>query len=314
MEKIMMSYCNNYIDFEQNGFPPLAYICCGASAKVAIVNLAEARHVGDIPCGEGSDPYYIVISPTDNMAYVADYTRKMVLKLDLNLNQLVYQTTVVGRPRGLDVSPCGQCVYVVFDDEPIIQFLNSGLKHLGQIALPASSGSVTVTNNGTQAYITQPSLNQTAVVDLCTHCVTKLLDTGTDPGRMTYSAEDELLLVAGRSSQTLTPVNTCQKYSCENITLGGSPAGLTFTRGNKQCLVALRQENEAVMIDLCSRQASTRIPVGQSPGGVAASKCYPLAAVCNQISSTVTIINTQTLSVTATLNVGNDPVGIAIIN
>lgn len=290
--------------------PPLAYICCGASEKVAIVNLAEASHVGDIPCGEGSDPYYIAISPSTHSAYVADYTRKMVLKLDLDSNQLVFQTFVAGSPRGLDLSPCGQYIYVVFDNAPIMQILNSELMNLGQIPLPASSNSVAVANNGLQAYVTLPGLNQTAVVNLCTRCVTDFLNTGTNPGRMAYSSE-KLLLVAGRDSQTLTPVNTCCQYA--DIQLSASPAGLAFTWSNQQCLVALPQENEVAAVDLCSGQEISRIPTGQLPGGVASSKFYPLVGVCSQLSSTVTIINTQTLSVTATLNVGNDPAGIAVL-
>lgn len=293
--------------------PPLAYICCGSSAKVAIVNLAEARHIGDIPCGEGSDPYTIAISPADTMAYVADYTRNMVLKLDLSRNQLVLETAVIGRPRGLDVSPCGQFIYVVFDDQPIMQILNSRLESVGQISLPSSSGSVTVTDNGSRAYVTQPDLNQTAVVDLCTNSVVQLLDTGTNPGRMAYSAKDGLLLVAGRQSQTLTPIGTCHACIGQNIPLSGTPAGLAFASGNRQCLVAMQQENEVAVVDLCFQQVITRIPVGQLPGGVAASRFYPLAIVSNQLSSTVTLINTQNWSVITTLVVGDDPVGISVI-
>lgn len=308
-----MNAFGKYADFCEL-FPPLAYICCGTGGKVAIVNLAEARHIGDISCGEDSDPYYIVIRPNDHTAYVADYSRKMVLMLDLSDNRLVRQTAVMGRPRSIDISRCGEYVYVVFDDEPVMQILDAELETLDQIILPSSSGDIKVMKNSVLAYVTQPELNQTAVIDLCTRCVIELLDTGTNPGRMAYSAEKTLLLVAGRESQTLTPIDTCQICSCENSSLNGAPAGLAFTMGDRQCLVALQRENEAAAVDICSRQVTARIPVGELPGGVAASKLHPLAVVCSQISSTVAIINTETLMVTATLEVGGDPVGVAVRN
>lgn len=302
----------NYLDFYCASRRPLAYICCGGSAKVAIVDLENASHIGDIPCGAGSDPYYIAISPNKWIAYVADYTQQKILMLDLIQNQVVGQTALSGHPRGIDISPLTQNVYVVFDDVPVMQILAPNLCSRGQMELPSAGGSVVVAADSV-AFVALPLLNQTAVIDLCTCAVIDLLDTGISPGRMAYHEREDFLLVAGRGSQTLTPVNTRGYCIGEDIPLGGTPAGLAFIQGRPQCLVALQNENQAAVVDLCSRQVSSLIPVGQLPGGVAASEKYPFAIVCNQISSTVSIIQTQALAVTATLAVGDDPAGVAVI-
>lgn len=302
----------NRIDCCGNHCWPLAYICCGASAKVAIVDLEQARHIGDIPCGEGSDPYYIALNPNNRIAYVASYLQKKILMLDLARRQLIGQVDTIGRPRGLDVSPCGDAVYAVFDDQPTMQIFSAQLGACGQIALPAGGDSVTIAAHGRQAYVTQPTLNQTAVIDLCSGSLVARLDTGTSPGRVAYSPENALLLVAGRESHTLTPVDTCRNLTEGNIALGAVPAGLAFARGDRTCLVALSREKAVAAVDVCSDQVMARIPVGELAAGVAASRLYPLAIVSSQIASTVAIIDTQALKVSSTLRVGEDPAGVAV--
>lgn len=303
-----------YINTNENLYPPLAYVCCGGSSKVAIIDLATHSQVGDIYCGEDSDPYYIAINPNKKFAYVGDYIRKMILLLDLKENRLIGQTAVIGRPRSIDVSPCGDKIYVVFDDEPFIQVFGESLQNIGQIPIPSSSGGISITNAGLLAYVTQPALNITIVVDLCRGCIIKNLATGLNPGRTAYSLERNMVLVSGRGSNTLTHVNTAGICTGSDILLNGMPSGLAFTRGNKNCIVALPREDKADIVDICSNEVIAEISVGELPGGTAASKIYPVAVVCNQISSTVSIINTETFTVNATLNVGNDPAGVAIIN
>lgn len=310
-----MSWFNNCNNCREEAFSPLAYICCESSEKVAILNLATASHVGDISCGPDSSPFYIVIGPRGNVAYVADYSRNMVLMLDLVNNELINQTRVIGNPVAIDVSPCGRCIYVVFDNEPVVQILGAfRLEQRGLIGLYTSSGSIQVTNCGSRAYVTQPDLNQTAVINLRNCRIIELLDTGENPGYMAYSPESNLLLVAGRASQSLIPVFTRAIETGDELALGGTPFGLAFTRRNRQCLVALQDQNAVAAVDLPTRQVVTQIAVEDFPEGVGASKREPLAAVSNQASSTISIIDTESLSVNDTVSVGDDPSGIAVFD
>lgn len=290
--------------------PPLAYVCCGGSEKVAIVNVAQAQHIGDISCGTGSDPYYIALHPTRPLAYVADLSSQSILLLDLSCNQLIGTHALNAIPHGLDVSTCGMHVYVIFSNAPMLQVLSWDLQPEREITLPAPGGDVQVISCGMIAYISQPMLQQTIAIDLCSGIILRRIPTGLSPGRMAYAGNT--LLVAGRSSHTLTPLNTAEGCRCKRIPLDGTPAGLSFLQGNVRCLVALQREALAAVVDSCTRRTIALIPVGQLPGGVAASAAYPLAIVCNQISSTVTLINTQTLSAFANLSIGEDPVGVAI--
>lgn len=269
----------------------------------------------DIPCGNDADPYYIAVSRSKDYAYIADYSNNAVLQLDLNRSVIVNRATVLGRPRGLDVSPNGHLVYVVFDYEPVMQILQAGsLQEVTRITLPSHSGSVAVTEDGTTAYVTQPELNQTVVINLCTNLVISQLNTGISPGRMARSDKDALLLVAGRESQTLTAIDTCGASVIDYFSIQSTPSGLDFTKNSQICLVALPLQNEAAFVDFFNRQVITRVPVGPLPGGVAASKLHPLAVVCNQQSSTVSILDTNSMTVTATVQVGADPAGVAVID
>lgn len=302
-----MMKCN-----DEYRYPSLAYICCGIDSKVAVVDLEETRHIGDILCGADTYPYYIAITKNGKTAYVADYTGKRVLMLDLEQNRLVSQVDVIGFPVSLDISPTNHCVYVVFADVPFMQVFEADLTCSGQIALLSYSDSVSVVNCGRQICVTQPELNQTIVIEACTGFITQYLNTGINPGRTAYSAKEGLLLVAGRVSRTLTVVDIEHGYVCTDIALTGTPSGLAFTRNNRECLVALQDMNVVEVVDLCSSVAITQIPVGELPGSVAASKYQDVAVVTNQVSSTVQIIDTQYLAVTNTLVVGNNPVGAAI--
>lgn len=310
----MFGEASAHMAYDQYCCRPLAYACCGGSSHVAVVDLTNGIHIKNIPCGEDADPYYIAIGPMQDQAYVADYSRRMILKLDLNRGQVINEVSVMGRPHGVDVSPCGCFVYVVFDDEPVMQVLQTGsMKGIGHMRLPAPSGSVDVTPGGRVAYVTLPSLNQTAAVDLCTLSVTSLLDTGINPGRMAVSLGTPLLLVAGRDSQTITPINTCNIRPGADILLDGHPGGLAFAYGERACLVALQRENEVAIVNIHTRQVVSRISVGNLPGGVATSKCCPLAAVCNQADDTLSILNTDRLSCIATVQIGGSPTGVAVV-
>lgn len=293
---------------------PLAYVCDGVTKKVAVIDLVDAHQTMEIPCGEDSDPYYIAISPNKNCAYVANYSSQTIQKLDLICERPIHTTPISGYPRALDVSPCGGFVYVVLDDQSILQILDADtLQIVGSIDLPAPGGSIAVVPDGRTGYVTLPSLNQTAAVDLHALSVLSLLETGTRPGRMAAASTVPKILVAGRDSHTLTPIDTFNSCIKENIFLDATPSGLAFLNGERECLVALPEENAAAVVSLCTRQVTKRIPVGVLPGAVAASKWHPLAVVCNQPEGTVSIINTSTLSVTATVELGGNAAGAAVI-
>lgn len=294
---------------------PMAYVCGGTSGYVAVVDLIEGRNIMNIDCGENSYPYNIAANPSSDCAYVADYERNMVLKLNLADGIVVDMTAVVGTPVGISVSPCGCFVYVVFQDEPILQILHAGsLENIASIALPVPGNSVFVTADCQTAYITLPSLNQTAVVNLCLNSVSELLNTGINPGRMAVSYECPLILVAGRGNESITPINTCRIRPEESIFLGAIPSGLDFICGTRECLVALANENSAAVVDICTHQVLNRIPVGIFPGDVAASKVFPLAVVGNQTDGTLSVIDTNAMSNIATVYIGGTPSGIAVVD
>lgn len=305
---------NIYNNYKNKCCPPLAYICCGIGGKIAVVDLINKTHIMDIFCEGFNDLYYIAISPNLDYAYIADYSGKSILKLDLMCNRIVKYVSVVGKPRSIDISLCGNFVYVVFDDEPVMQILNGkSLDTINQFSLPTSGGSVTVTNNNAIIYVTQPSLNQTAVIDLCNFSIIKMINTGINPGRSAISYEKNLIMIAGRGSNNLIPINTCTMLTNENIYIDASPSGLTFIENGKKCLVNLREENKVSVVDIFTNQIISHIPVGNLPGDIAASKVLPIAVVGNQYDGTLSIINTETLSVSKTLNICSDPVGIAIV-
>lgn len=290
---------------------PLAYVCC--SESISVVDLLELRRMFSIPCGDGSQPYNIVINPIENYAYVADYALDRVLTVDLTYNVIVNEASVGGSPKSLAVSPCGRFLYVVFDDVALMQVLStSTLELLWQIDLPAPGSSVSVTNLGDIACVTQPSLDQTAVISLRRHDIKEMLDTPEESGGTAVSPYHPVLLVAGNASDDVTPVNTLGMLIGDSISLDDAPSGLTYIGDGRSCLVAIPEEDVAIVIDLVRQQTLRGIPTGELPGGVAASLIYPLAVVCNQGDATLTVINTKTYSVTDDVEVGTNPTGAAI--
>ncbi|MEA4919776.1 MAG: hypothetical protein VB078_02455 [Clostridiaceae bacterium] len=290
---------------------PLAYVCC--SESISVVDLLELRRMFRIPCGDGSQPYNIVINPIENYAYVADYALDRILTVDLTYNVIVNEVSVGGSPKSLAISPCGRFLYVVFDDAPLMQvFSTSTLELLWQISLPASSASISVTTLGEIACVTQPSINKTAVINLRRRMVIWMLDTHDGPGCTAVSPYHPVLLVGGNESDDVTPVNTLGMLIGDSISLENASSGVSYIGDGKSCLVAIPEKNAATVVDLVRQQTFRRIPTGDLPGGVAASLIYPLAVVCNQGDATLTVISTKTFSATDDVDVGTNPTGVAI--
>lgn len=294
---------------------PLAYICCGIAGNIAVVDLITLRHVLDIPCGEESYPYYIVIDPAGEFAYVSDYVRKLVMVVDLRVNRIVYTAPVAGYPKGLALSPCGRFLYAVFADTPVLQALSApALEPLWETTLPGFGSSIAVANGGLRAYVTLPDLNQCAVVDLCSQEITQLLDTDLHPSRVAAFPNVIEFLVACTESASLVPVDTCGPCVKNRIPLDAQPSGLAYINQKLRCLVALPDVNLAAVVDVRKAQVVRYVAVGDHPGGVAASEQWPLAVVGNQGESSVSVINTNTntYAVAATVPVGRGPVGVAV--
>lgn len=307
-----MSLCNKNPLLRRRFCHPMAYVCCGSSSSVAVVDLCLLRQVDTIPCGAGSEPYYIAVHPFADLAYVADLSQERVLVLDIACNRVIDEFPVAGSPREVTLSACGHFLYVVFIDAALMQvFSTQTLQLLWQMSLPVPGGGVCVPDNGRHIYVTLPGENQTAVVDLCSRRIVKRLDTGEDPGRMAASPDGSQILVAGRASKNLTAIDTCQMCVQGETALTGSPGGLAYIN-RQECLVAMRQPEGGGVVDAHCGKLIKTLPVGELPGGVAAAENCSVAVVCNQISDSLSVINTKTYAAT-TVAVGNGPTGVVIV-
>lgn len=293
---------------------PLVYICDRSNKRIAVVDIADEKQTMQISCGEDSDPYGIAMSPNSSCAYVANYISKTIQKLDLTHENKMDTKKLSNSPKALAVSPCGGFLYVVFDTKPVLLVMDTHtLEEVSSISLPAPASSITVVPNGRTAYLTLPTLDQTAAVDLQSHAVIHLLKSGSFPNHIVSARTVPTVLEAGQDSESLILIDSFNNVAKEEVSLDSAPSGIAFINGEQHCLVSLKNENKAAVIDLYSKKITNRIPVGSLPGSVAASKAYPLAVVCNEGDSTLSIINTNTAAVTATVTIGGCASGAVMV-
>ena len=232
----------------------------------------------------GSEPRSVVVNPTTNTIYVANYLSDTISVLDgKNLDQ-VRATIKVGRsPAGLAIDPARNLVYV-----------------------------------------SNERLNSVSVIDGRTNQVKNSFTVGLSPTSIGINPITNLIYVISSLTHSITIVEGKTYNILKMITVGDSPSALAINSVTNRIYVANKNSNTTTVIDGRSNTVVTNIPVGHSPYSIGVNpktneifvtnRGFPIDGVITTMtdSMSVSVINGGTNKVIKTLSVGNSPEGIAV--
>jgi YVTN family beta-propeller protein len=294
----------------------IAYVPNFGSNTVSVVDIRSARLITNIPVGNA--PFAVDISPDGRFAYVSNFvsaTLSIIRTLDnrvvntVNLNTGIF--TAAGSS-GVKVTRNGRFVYVANFNSNNISVVDAQQRSVVTV-VPLTSSPSNIGIWGSLAYVTLPSTNQIAVVDLNANLQVKTINGGDTEG-IDIATLLPLALVTNQSNNTLSFINTnIAEASTLAIATGEFPTGVSFTPNGRMAYVANQFSNDVSVIDLI-RHTQVTIPVGVEPFGVKVNRSGRFAVVSNTGSDNLSIIDTRVNQVIATVDVGIFPQYLAILD
>ncbi|MEV0732649.1 IPT/TIG domain-containing protein, partial [Polymorphospora sp. NPDC050346] len=175
----------------------------------------------------------------------------------------------------------------------------------------ASAVALTVTPDGTRAYVANENSYAVSVVDTATDGVITNITVGGAPQALAVSPDGTRLYVVKVSSNSVSVINTATNEVIDTITVPdavGGLSGVAFGPDSTRAYVPHNTERVSV-INVTTNEVIDTIFIGANSGprGVAVSPNSPRLIVTNVLGRDVSVINTNTNEVERTIVVGSGP-------
>ena len=292
---------------------------------ISALQIVSAYSPSLISLPAGSLPRGIVINPSTNMAYVAEYQSGNVTFVNLGSRNIVADVNVGKGLEGIALSPNGAYVYVTSYNGSAIMAVNTNTYAVRTIPIANSTPyGIAITPNGNYAYVTSPGIpvngiqpnGSVYVINLQTGSVVAKIGVGRGTQGIAISPNGNYAYVANYDDSTVSVIDTATNkvvsvissigYGVDNIAV--SPNGKYVYTSNYNLPLELylgRQFNgSSTIIDGTSNRFIKTVIAGQGPDAVAVSPTGTYAYVVNAGDGTISLINTTTNNVTGTIVAG----------
>jgi YVTN family beta-propeller protein len=211
-----------------------AYVTDRASDEVAVISTATKKLVESIPLPVGAEPTGIAISPTGKFAFVADRGDEAVEVIDTQTMAVSGAPITVGEgPMGIEFTP-GGIAFVVDELGKEVSAINAATKKVTQIPLAAKSErprGITISPDGTHAFVVDPEAGLVSVIDTATNKVTGEIEVEGKPQEVAFAANGKTVYVTENEPQQVQTINVeTGKVAGSPIALPGVfPTGIALT-------------------------------------------------------------------------------------
>jgi phospholipase C len=248
---------------------------------VSVISTATNTVTGTVVVG--IYPHGIAITPDGTTAYVANTGpntgpggSQTVSVIDV-ATQTVSATITVGEaPQMVTVSPDRSLAFVTCADGVYVITTSSGSVQKAHEELISPHG-VTLTPDGTQAYVTDTNRDQVVVLATSGLRTLARISVGSTPWNTAFTADGSTAYVTNANDDTVSVIDTATQAVTATIALGGSngqsnhiPTAVALdSAGN--VWVACNTSSSLVIIDASTNAVtqSTDIGLGDGPTGIA---------------------------------------------
>jgi YVTN family beta-propeller protein len=260
--------------------------------------------------------------PPGQFAYVtnADVGTVSVVDLSTNTTKLVAPIAPPGRaalasPTFLAITPNGGFAWATYGPASATSVLNTSTNLLvASVPTGLDANGVTISADGSTAYIVSNSLGGIELVDTRTNRLTRVVaqDIGFSQGIATATNRDgTFLYVVSEDAQGLIKVNT-QDYLIDAVTTLDLGLYDAFAVSPDGAFVYAGELNDTAVVDTTTNSVVNTIPTGE-PFGIAFTADGRTAYATIADDDLVAVVDTATQrQVDSILNVGETPGGIAI--
>lgn len=161
--------------------------------SVFVIDAHAHTVVGRVDVGDS--PNSFALHPGRRFLYVSSWVGRSVAEIDLESTAVTRRFDVGGIPQGLAVSNDGHELYVANEAGRLdVWSLVSG-ENVDRITLGGGGFGLTLTPDGSYAYVTLPQAGRVQVLHLPSRAVVKTLDTGGMPRRLVFDSRSDTAIV-----------------------------------------------------------------------------------------------------------------------
>jgi len=171
---------------------------------------------------------------------------------------------------------------------------------------------VTISPDGSRAYITNESSADVSVINTSINSVINTIPVGGVPLGTTISPDGGQLYVANVYDNNISVINTVSGNVVKTIQTGLAPMDVALSNDGKLLYVSNNGGNDLWVINTASGALVANIPVGKQPEGITMSRDGNWVYVTNFQDATISVINTATNKVTTILPISSNPSAITV--
>jgi YVTN family beta-propeller protein len=225
--------------------------------------------------------------------YVSDETGGNVVIVDPQTRQVLTRIAVGKRPRGIQISPDHERVYVALTGSPM------GGPNVDESKLPPPDH----------------RYDGIGVVDLKTQRLLTTYRSGVDPETFALSHDGKWLYVSNEDSGQLSAVDLASGRLTTTIAVGSEPEGVAVSDDDRWVYVTCETSNAVYVVDAHTMKVRAQIPTQKRPRALYLAAESQEGFVTDEFGAALTAFSTQNFKPTRTLSLGDPktvrPMGIA---
>ncbi|HXW74205.1 MAG TPA: beta-propeller fold lactonase family protein [Steroidobacteraceae bacterium] len=225
--------------------------------------------------------------------YVSDETGGNVVIVDPQSTSVVARIAVGKRPRGIQVSPDHQRVYVALSGNPM------GGPNVDESKLPPPD----------RRY------DGIGVVDLAAQKLTNTYQSGADPEAFALSHDGKVLYVSNEDSAQMSAVDLTTGKVRATVAVGSEPEGVAVSADDRVVYVTCETSNNVYAVDALRMKVLATIPTQKRPRAIFLADAAKRGYVTDEFSAALTVFGTDDHQVVKTISLGDPkvvrPMGIA---
>jgi YVTN family beta-propeller protein len=212
---------------------------------------------------------------------VSDETGGAIVVIDPAAGTVVHRIAVGKRPRGIRLSHDGTRLFVALSGSPIAG------PGVDESTLPPADRAA----------------DGIGVVNLSTHAVERVLQSGQDPETFALSADGSTIFISNEETAEMSRLDVAKGEIVARVKVGEEPEGVGLRPDGREVYVTSEGDNAVAAVDVASNTVVAHIKTAARPRDVVFTRDGAVAFVTDENAAAVTVIDTAAHKVITTIKI-----------
>lgn len=265
----------------------------------------------------GASPGYMTVSPNGRLAYIANWTARVVTVLDTTIDKVTATIPMPGPPQYITFTADGNHAYVSIYDKArnvnLVAVLDTATNRVvAQIPVDKRPFALAVAPDQHSVWVASHDTAQIDVIDIASNTIKARIPVAPNPHWVAFTRDGRHVYAANHESNVLSVIDAAALSVQETIPVGTSPHSTAVSPDGTKVSVVCYDSNNAYVIDTATNKVVATVPVGANPRHITYAPDGQHAYTANEDSGSVSVIDTATNAVTATIPV-DSPTSVGVL-